>query len=219
MISFYGASKVYPTGTVGLAEGTFRIRKNEFAFLVGPSGAGKSTVLRLIYMEETPTAGRVVVGNYASDKIRARDIPFLRRKVGVVFQDFRLLRDRSAFDNVAIALRVTHASRKRMKKRTMTSLARVGLVHKSRDKAWQLSGGEQQRLAIARAISNEPMIVLADEPTGNLDPETAAGIFQLLRDIHLAGTAVFVATHDVEMVNRFSARVIHIDAGRLSGDL
>ena len=219
MISLYGATKVYSTGTVGLESGTFRIRKNEFAFLVGPSGAGKSTVLKLIYMEESPTEGRVVVGTYASDRLKPGHVPLLRRKVGVVFQDFRLLLDRTAFDNVAIALRVTRSSNRRMKQRTLTSLARVGLVHKSKEKAWQLSGGEQQRLAIARAIANEPMIVLADEPTGNLDPETSVGIFQLLRDIHLAGTAVLVATHDVDMVKRFPGRVIHIDAGRLSGDI
>ncbi len=219
MISFYGASKVYRTGTAGLVDGTVRIRKNDFVFLVGPSGAGKSTVLKLIYMEEFPTEGRVVVGPYASDRIRPGQVPYLRRRLGVVFQDFRLLRDRTAFDNVAVALRVTRAPRKRMKQRTLTSLARVGLMHKSKEKASQLSGGEQQRLAIARAIANEPMIVLADEPTGNLDPVTATGIFQLLRDIHLSGTAVLVATHDVGMVKRFPGRVIHIDVGRLSGDI
>jgi cell division transport system ATP-binding protein len=218
MISFYGAGKVYPTGTVGLENSTFRIRKDEFVFLVGPSGAGKSTVLKLIYMEEFPSAGRVVVGEFSSDRIRDRDVHRLRRKVGVVFQDFRLLRDWTAFDNVAIALRVTRASQKRIKQRALTSLARVGLAHKSKEKAWQLSGGEQQRLAIARAVANEPMVILADEPTGNLDPETSLGIFQLLRDIHLAGTAVMVATHDKGMVDRFPGRVIRIDAGRISAD-
>jgi cell division transport system ATP-binding protein len=219
MISFYDVTKEYPTGTVGLESCTFGIRKNEFVFLVGPSGAGKSTVLKMIYMEELPTEGRVVVGDFASDRIRERQIPMLRRKLGVVFQDFKLLKDRTAFENVAIALRVTSAPRKRMKKRTMAALARVGLVHKTGEKAWRLSGGEQQRLAIARAIANEPILVLADEPTGNLDPETSRGIFELLRDIHLAGTSVLVATHDTEMVKRFAGRVIRIDSGHLSGDI
>jgi cell division transport system ATP-binding protein len=219
MISFYGVTKVYPTGTVALDDATFRIAKNEFVFLVGPSGAGKSTVLKMIYMEQLPTEGRVVVGKVASDQIRPRQVPALRRHLGVVFQDFRLLRDRTAFENVAIALKVTQASRRRVQKQTMTSLARVGLVHKSKEKAWQLSGGEQQRLAIARAVANEPMIVLADEPTGNLDPDTAMEIFRLLRDIHLAGTAVLVATHDIRRVEQFPGRVLKIDRGQMSGDL
>jgi cell division transport system ATP-binding protein len=219
MISFYGATKVYPTGTVALERGTFKIEKNEFVFLVGASGAGKSTVLKLIYMAEVPTEGRVVVKECASDRMKPRQVPLLRRRLGVVFQDFRLLRDRTAFENVAIAVRVTDASRKRIKQRTMASLARVGLVHKSGEMTWRLSGGEQQRLAIARAIANEPMIVLADEPTGNLDPETSLGIFQLLRDIHLAGTAVLVATHDTEIIKRFPGRVLCIDQGKISGDV
>jgi len=219
MISFYGVSKVYPTGTVAVDGATFHIEKNGFVFLVGPSGAGKSTVLKLIYMEESPSEGRVVVAEFASDRMRRWRIPYLRRKMGVVFQDFRLLRDRTAFENVAIALRVTHASKKRIQKRTLASLARVGLVHKAGEMAWRLSGGEQQRLAIARAVANEPMVVLADEPTGNLDPETSHGIFQLLRDIHLAGTAVVVATHATDMVRRFTGRVLHIDRGKISGDL
>lgn len=219
MISFYGATKVYPTGTQALEEASFKVDKSEFVFLIGPSGAGKSTVLKLIYMEEFPTEGRVVVGKFASDRVKPRKIPALRRRLGVVFQDFRLLRDRTAFENVAIALRVTNAARKRIKRRTLDSLARVGLVHKVEERAWRLSGGEQQRLAIARAIANEPMIVLADEPTGNLDPETSLGIFRLLRDIHLAGTAVLVATHNPEMVERFGGRVLSINRGRISGDL
>ncbi|MCK4546630.1 MAG: ATP-binding cassette domain-containing protein [Candidatus Eisenbacteria sp.] len=219
MISFYDVGKAYRTGTVAVERASFRIGRNEFVFLVGPSGAGKSTVLKLIYMEEFPTAGRVVVGKIASDRVKPRQIPHLRRKLGVVYQDFRLLKDWTAYENVAIALRVTGASRKRLKKRTLASLARVGLVHKSGERAWQLSGGEQQRLAIARAIANEPILVLADEPTGNLDPETSLGIFHLLRDIHLAGTAVLVATHDAEMVKRFAGRVIRIDGGKLSEDI
>ncbi len=193
------------------------VRSGEFVFLVGPSGAGKSSVLKLIYMAERPTGGQVVVGRFSSVHITPKDIPYLRRQLGVVFQDFKLLEDRSVYDNVAFAMQVTGAKSKDIKKKVLRTLANVGLSHKRYKMPHELSGGEQQRIAIARALVNEPFILLADEPTGNLDPVTAAGIMDLLEKINERGTAVLMATHNYALVERVGKRVVRIEGGSILG--
>jgi len=194
------------------------VANGEFVFLVGPSGAGKSTLMRMIYMDELPSEGQVVVGEYVSTRIKRKQIPHLRRRVGVVFQDFKLLDDRSVFDNVAIAMRVTGAGSFDIKRRVNQVINQVGLFHKRRDYPDQLSGGEQQRVAIARALVNSPAILLADEPTGNLDPEVTEDILRLLFKINSGGTAVLMATHDHEMVRNFGQRIVHLRDGKLYED-
>ncbi len=195
---------------------TFRILKGEFVFLTGPSGAGKSTILRHIYMDVLPDNGMVVVENYNSAKIRDKEVPLLRRKIGVVFQDFKLLQDRSVFENIAFALRVTGVSSRDIKRRVMRVLAEVNLGHKRSQYPATLSGGEQQRVAIARAIVNNPFIVLADEPTGNLDAETSMEIMDILERINRQGTAVLMATHSREILQHFPHRHIHVQGGELT---
>jgi cell division transport system ATP-binding protein len=194
------------------------MEKGEFVFLVGPSGAGKTTILRHIYMEDFPTEGEVLVGDYESSSIKHGQIPYLRRKVGVVFQDFRLLPDMSTFENVAIALRAAGKSGEEMRKRVNAVLYSVGLSSKRHARPGKISGGEQQRVAIARAIAMRPAILLADEPTGNLDPDTAGQIFDLLADINRAGTSTLVATHDYRHAERLGKRVIRIEDGRIVSD-
>ncbi|MCI0514944.1 cell division ATP-binding protein FtsE [candidate division KSB1 bacterium] len=189
------------------------IQRGEFVFLVGPSGAGKSTVLKLIYMEHRPLEGQVVVARYDSQSIRRMEIPFLRRKLGIIFQDFKLLSDRNVFENVAFVLRVTHAKTREIKRRVLRILNDVGLIHKRNKMPNQLSGGEQQRVAIARALVNEPFILLADEPTGNLDHENAENIMQLLERINARGTAILMATHDFNLVQHRGRRIIQIERG------
>ncbi|MDZ7291301.1 MAG: cell division ATP-binding protein FtsE [candidate division KSB1 bacterium] len=192
------------------------VRPGEFVFLVGPSGAGKSTVLRLIYMAERPTEGQVVVGRFNSGTIKPREIPYLRRQLGIIFQDFKLLDDRNVYDNVAFALQVTGAKRREIKRKVLRALANVGLSHKRYKMPHELSGGEQQRVAIARALVNEPFILLADEPTGNLDPVTTQGILDLLEKINARGTAVLMATHNYALFeSRHSSRmrIVYIENG------
>ena len=213
MVKIQNAKLRYATGD-GLERINLEVRNGEFVFLVGPTGAGKSTVLKLIYMEEFPTEGYVVVDDYNSNDIAPKDIPFLRRKLGIIFQDFKLLEDRDVFENVAFALRVTGARHKELKRKTLRALAEVGLSHKSRKLPQELSGGEKQRVAIARAIVNEPFILLADEPTGNLDPKTTVEIMNILEKLNARGTAVLMATHNYELVNRSSQRVVSIKNGR-----
>lgn len=213
MIKIHNVKMRYPTGD-GLDFVNLEIRNGEFVFLVGATGAGKSSVLKLIYMEEFPAEGYVVVDNYSSQMIDRKEIPYLRRKIGVVFQDFKLLEDRDVFENVAFALRVTGARKKDVKKRTLKALAEVGLSHKSRKLPHELSGGEQQRVAIARAIVNEPLILLADEPTGNLDPDTSREIMRILDKVNARGTAVLMATHNYQIVNNSKKRIIRIREGR-----
>ena len=203
----------YPNGD-GLDGVNLEVRNGEFVYLVGPTGAGKTSVLKLIYMEEFPDEGYVLVDEYSSQDIRDREIPHLRRKLGIIFQDFKLLEDRDVFENVAFALRVTGARTKYIKKKTLKALGEVGLSHKSRKMPGELSGGEQQRVAIARAIINEPFILLADEPTGNLDPKTAVEILNLLDKQNARGTAVLMATHNYELVNNTSKRIVSIKNGR-----
>ncbi|RMD85797.1 MAG: cell division ATP-binding protein FtsE [Calditrichaeota bacterium] len=213
MVKIHNVKMKYPSGD-GLESVNLEIKPGEFVFLVGPTGAGKSTVLKLIYMETFPTQGYVIVENYNSMTIRNKEIPYLRRKLGIVFQDFKLLEDRDVFENVAFALRVTGARRKDIKKKTLKALAEVGLSHKSRKMPDELSGGEQQRVAIARALVNEPFILLADEPTGNLDPETAYEIMKILQRVNDRGTAVLMATHNYQLVSSFRKRIVRIEEGR-----
>ncbi len=214
MLTITNASAILD-GQKVLDEINLSIKQGEFVFLVGQTGVGKSTLLRLIYMDIFPTEGSVVVGEYASTSIRRRDIPYLRRKIGVVFQDFKLLEDRNVFENVAFALYVTNAKKKETKKRVLRVLADVGLSHKRNSMPHELSGGEQQRVVIARALVNEPFLLLADEPTGNLDPVAAFDLLDLLKKINTRGTAIVMATHNYELVKRMPARIMQIKNGRL----
>lgn len=213
MVKLHNLKMRYKSGD-GLDGVNFEIQNGEFVFLVGPTGAGKSTVLKIIYMDEFPDEGYIVVDNYNSLYVTENDIPYLRRKLGIVFQDFKLLEDRDVFENVAFALRVTNAHQKDIKKKTFRALADVGLSLKSRKMPSELSGGEQQRVAIARAIVNEPLILLADEPTGNLDPKTTVEIMHILNKVNARGTAILMATHNYELVNRTAKRVVSIKNGR-----
>ncbi len=203
---------------VALDDVSLTVSNGEFVFLVGPSGAGKSTLLRMIYMDEQPSDGQVVVGEYVSTRMKRKQIPYLRRKIGVIFQDFKLLDDRDVFENVAIAMRIAGAKSYDIKHRVTHVLNQVGLHHKRRNRPQVLSGGEQQRVAIARALVNQPGILLADEPTGNLDPEVSEEILRLLFEINNGGTAVLMATHNLEMVKNFGQRVIHLRDGKLHED-
>ncbi len=218
MIRFANVFKAYPRGTLALKDASFHIARGEFAFLTGHSGAGKSTVLKLIYAEEFPTSGEVRVAGFATNELRRREVPRLRRRLGVVFQDFRLLEDRTAEENVAFALEVTGARRGTIAPRVMRVLAQVGLAAKAQAQSRELSGGEQQRVAIARALVNDPHVLLADEPTGNLDERAARGVFQLLRDINANGTAVVMATHNLELVRQAPYRVLELQDGAVVYD-
>ena len=189
---------------------SLEIGAGEFVSLVGTTGSGKSTLLRLLYMDLHPDTGSVMVGKFSSGSISSKQIPLLRRKLGVVFQDFKLLEDRSVYDNVAFSLYVTSARTADVKKKVLNVLANVGLSHKRNSMPHQLSGGEQQRVAIARALVNEPILLLADEPTGNLDPSTSHDILKLLKDINTKGTAVLMATHNYELVRKAEGRIVQI---------
>lgn len=214
MIHLIGVTKVLGKH-VALRDVNLHIPKGEFAFLVGPSGAGKSTLLRLLYREELPTVGEVWVNDRNLNVLRPRDVPFLRRRIGIVFQDFenKLLPQKTVFDNVAYALLVTEASRREMNRRVPAVLDLVGLGEKARSLPHQLSGGEKQRVVLARAMVNNPVLLLADEPTGNLDPQTALEIMGLLTEINRRGTTVVVATHAEYIVNTFRKRVIALREG------
>jgi cell division transport system ATP-binding protein len=218
VIKFTNVFKTYAKGGLALKDVTFHIAKGEFAFLTGHSGAGKSTVLKLVYADERPTSGEVRVSGYVVTDLAARDVPHLRRRLGIVFQDFRLLEDRTAEENVAFALEVTGARRSTIPARVMRVLTQVGLAAKAGAYPRELSGGEQQRVAIARALVNEPQVLLADEPTGNLDERATRGVFQLLRDINASGTAVAMATHDLELVRSAPYRVIELQEGAVVYD-
>ncbi|MBI4421831.1 MAG: cell division ATP-binding protein FtsE [Gemmatimonadetes bacterium] len=218
MIRFKNVFKAYPRGSLALKDVSFHIAKGEFTFLTGHSGAGKSTVLKLIFAEELPTSGQVLVSGFHTEALGSRDIPRLRRRVGVVFQDFRLLEDRSAEDNVAFALEVTGTRRSVIGPKVMRVLTQVGLAGRAKAYPPELSGGEQQRVAIARALVNDPFVLLADEPTGNLDERATRGVFQLLRDINANGTAVLMATHDLDLVRGTSYRTIELQEGAVVYD-
>ncbi len=218
LVEFENVSKIYEHGIIALDSINLVIDKGEFVFIHGPSGAGKTTLLKLIYMDEFPTSGEVRVGEYSSGKMSRKDIAMLRRKVGVVFQDFRLISDLTALENVAIALRAAGKKPEEIRKRANIVLHSVGLSTKRHQLPPKLSGGEQQRTAIARAIALRPALLLADEPTGNLDPDTALGIFDLLIDINRSGTTVVVATHDLRHAERLRKRMIRLEEGKLVTD-
>ena len=218
MIRFAHVFKSYPNGALALKDVSFAINKGEFIFLTGHSGAGKSTILKMLFAEQRPSSGDVRVANYAVQTMRGDDIPKLRRKLGIVFQDFRLLEDRSASENVAFALEVTGARRDTVPARVMRVLTQVGLAAKARAYPRELSGGEQQRVAIARALVNDPAILVADEPTGNLDERATRGVFQLLREINTSGTIVVMATHDLDLVRQTTYRTIEMREGAVVYD-
>jgi cell division transport system ATP-binding protein len=217
MMAFDAVTKVYDPNVVALAEVSFTIDKGEFVFLVGPSGSGKSTVIKLMIKEVEPTSGRILVGGRELGRLKRSKVPMLRRNIGCVFQDFKLLPNRTAFENVAYALRVQGAA-KTIRAKVPEVLNLVGLTHKMSSYPDELSGGEQQRVSIARAFVNHPPILICDEPTGNLDPDTSVGIMQLLYRINRAGTTVVMATHDREMVDKMRRRVIALEDGRVTRD-
>ncbi len=216
MIQFFHVTKKYAQGAPALADVSVHIEKGEFVFLTGPSGAGKTTFLKMIFREDIPTSGQVVVNNQDVATMPVRSVPYLRRQVGVVFQDFKLLPRKTVFENVAFATQVIGLPRKEQRGRTFHVLEMLGLNHRLHNYPEQVSGGEQQRMAIARALVNRPLIQLADEPTGNLDPDLAHEIMGLFRDINSHGTTVIIATHDRDMIRRMGRRVIAIDHGRLA---
>jgi cell division transport system ATP-binding protein len=195
-----------------------QVANGEFVFLVGPSGAGKSTLLRMMYMDDVPSSGQVVIGPHVSTRMKRSAVPELRRRIGIVFQDFRLLDDRTVFENVVLALKVAGGGATEAKHRVTDVLMRVGLYHKRYDYPPELSGGEQQRVAIARAVANQPSVLLADEPTGNLDPVVTRSILELLFKINAGGTAVLMATHDLDLVKSFGQRIIYVENGRIVKD-
>ncbi|MCL5780591.1 cell division protein FtsE [Desulforamulus profundi] len=213
MIQFYNVSKVYDNGVKAVSDLTLHIKKGEFVFLVGPSGAGKSTLIKLIFREELPTRGQVMFNGKNTVRMKAREVPHMRRKIGMVFQDFRLLSQKTAAENVAFALEITGTSGKEIKRIVPEVLEQVGLKDKGNLLPSQMSGGEQQRVCIARAIVNNPLLIIADEPTGNLDPDTSWEIMKLFQDINRRGTTILMATHDSEIVNTMKKRVIALSNG------
>jgi cell division transport system ATP-binding protein len=218
MIQAFHVYKSYDRESTALFDITLHVQKGEFCFLTGPSGAGKTTFLKLVFREEVPTQGQILVAGRNITAIPAAQIPELRRSIGVVFQDFKLLKRKTILENVAFVLRILGVAPKEQKRRAFASLKAVGLHHKMHAFPLQLSGGEQQRVAIARALINEPMLLLADEPTGNLDPEMAQEIMSLFQDVNARGTTVLVATHDRDMIQRMGKRVITLEKGRVASD-
>ena len=218
MIEFNNVVKSYTEGNQALRGVSMQIEDGEFAYLVGPSGSGKSTIIRLITGELRPTSGTVHVNGYSLERIRKKELPFMRRTVGVVFQDFRLIQDMTVYDNVAFAMRVVGAREKDIKERIPYVLELVGLENKSNRHPNTLSGGERQRLAIARALVNNASTIIADEPTGNLDPARSVEIMSLLQEINALGTTMLVVTHEQDLVERFQKRVIVINDGLIASD-
>lgn len=219
MIEFKNVTKIYAdSGVKAVDNVSFKIEKGEFVFLVGPSGAGKSTLTELIIKEEIPTDGEITVCGYDLNTLPKKKIPYLRRSVGMVFQDFRLLPNKTVYENVAFAMIVTGAQRREIRRNVPNVLAMVGLSGKAKMRPDQLSGGEQQRVSIARALVNKPPLIIADEPTGNLDPDTAAEIMQLLDDVNKRGTTMLVATHAKEFVDNMQKRVLAVENGVLVRD-
>ena len=218
MIRFQHVYKEYPRTGLALQDVSLFVAKGEFVFLIGPSGAGKSSLLKLTYMDELPTKGDVWVSGVRAKGIKRRDVAKLRRKLGVVFQDFRLLEDRTAEANVAFALEVIDTPRSAIPGKVARALAQVGLAGRATSYPRELSGGEQQRVAMARALVNDPFVLIADEPTGNLDERATRGVFQLLRDINASGTAVLMATHNLDLVRRSEYRTIEVNRGQIVFD-
>ncbi|MBQ9980132.1 MAG: cell division ATP-binding protein FtsE [Oscillospiraceae bacterium] len=218
MVQFENVTKTYPNGTQALKGISFKIEDGEFVFLVGPSGSGKSTIIRLMNAELRPTSGDVIINDFSVKKLKSRKVPYLRRTLGVIFQDFRLISDKSVYSNVAFAMRALGVKRKFIKPRVEYVLGLVGLENHAKRLPDQISGGEQQRVAIARALVNNPNLIIADEPTGNLDPARSMEIMELLEHINSMGTTVVVVTHEKGLVNHFNKRVIAIDDGVVISD-
>lgn len=219
MIDFKNVSKTYPNGTHALHDVSLSIDKGEFVFIVGASGAGKSTFLKLIMHEETLTSGEIIINGTNTSNLKRSKVPYLRRHMGIVFQDFRLIEKMTVFDNVAFAMRAVGKPYSVIKKRVPYVLELVGLKDKMKCKPSELSGGEQQRVSLARALVNNPEIIIADEPTGNVDPEMSHEIIELLSEINAKGTTVIVVTHEHDLVREFSRRVVLIDHGRIKSDI
>ncbi|WP_251440600.1 cell division ATP-binding protein FtsE [Veillonella intestinalis] len=218
MIEFNHVNKVYDNGSLALDDVSIHIEKGEFVLICGPSGAGKSTFIKLLSHEVVPDSGTVVVNDMEVSHLKKRKIPYLRRRLGIVFQDFRLLPNKTVSENIAFALEVIEEKPKVIKERVASVLEMVGLSHKANDLPQDLSGGEQQRVAIARAIVNKPLVLIADEPTGNLDPATSKGIVELFKTINNSGTTIVMVTHDMEMVKYLNKRVIALEDGRVTSD-
>ena len=218
MIEFKSVSKIYNNNVKALSDVNINIEAGEFVFLVGPSGSGKSTFIKMILKEVEPTSGNVVVNSTELSKLKRADVPYFRRKIGMVFQDFRLIPNLNVYENVAFAMKVVEATPKEIRKRVPMVLSLVGLSHKYKMFPNELSGGEQQRVSLARAIVNNPSLLIADEPTGNLDPETANEIMGLLDDINKAGTTILMATHAKDIVDTMKKRVIAIEGGEIARD-
>ena len=218
MLLMNNVSKVYPGGSVALENVNVHIEPGEFVFLVGPSGAGKSTFIKLLFREVLPTAGSIIVNGTDLQALAHDEVPFMRRKLGIIFHDYRLLPDRTVYENVAFAMEVIETPRRRIKRTVLNVLDLVGLRSRANSYPNELSGGEQQRIAIARAIVNNPRLVIADEPTGNLDPETSWEIMQIFKEINESGTTIIMATHDKDIVDAMGKRVIAIENGNIVRD-
>jgi cell division transport system ATP-binding protein len=219
MIQLYRVCKTYEKDICALTNINLHVKRGEFIFLTGPSGAGKTTLLKLLLCMERPTSGHIIIDGRNVDRIKPWQIPLLRRRMGVVFQDFKLLYKRTVFENVALALEIMGASKEEIRRHVLYALKMVGLQHKANSKPHRLSGGEQQRVAIARSIVHDPVILLADEPTGNLDPDLTLDIMEYFESINSRGTTIIVATHDYNLVNRFHRRVVELRGGQIVADL
>ena len=218
MIRLTDAEKTYENGTKAIRGISFQIDDGEFVFLVGPSGSGKSTIIKMLTGEVVPTGGRVMVNGFSMSRIKEKQLPLMRRTIGVIFQDFRLIASRTVYDNLALAMRAVDASPREIRSRIPYVLELVGLKGKENNYPDELSGGEQQRVSVARALVNNPSTIVADEPTGNLDPARSLEIMTLLERINALGTTVIVVTHERGLVNHFNKRVIYLDSGRVTGD-
>ena len=218
MLEFINVTKKYPNGVVALSDASFHIKKGDFVFIVGASGSGKTTIIKLILKEIEPTAGEIIVNDIELKEMERIDIPYLRRQIGTVFQDFRLLPNKTAYENVAFAMQITEAYPREIRRQVPMALSLVGLGKKANAYPSELSGGEQQRVALARAIVNNPALLIADEPTGNLDPDTSWEIMNLLCEINNRGTTVMVATHEKGIVDDLKKHVVALDEGRIIRD-
>jgi len=218
MIELYHISKIYERDIIALQDINLKIDKGEFVFITGPSGAGKTTLLKLLFCAERPTSGQILIAGRNITRIKKRDIPFLRRQIGVVFQDFKLINYWTVYENVAFVLEIMGLPRKEIRRRVLLTLKRVQLHHRLDSYPQKLSGGEQQRIAIARALVNQPQILLADEPTGNLDPDITQEIMKLFLEINDRGTTVIFATHDRNLIEQYSRRVVSLNRGVLVSD-
>lgn len=218
MLIMNDVSKIYPGGSVALQDVNVHIEPGEFVFVVGPSGAGKSTFIKMLFREVLPTTGSIFVNGTDILSLTSKEIPYMRRQLGIIFQDYRLLPDRTVYENVAFAMQVIETPHRKIKRQVLNVLDLVGLRHRCNAYPNELSGGEQQRIAIARAIVNDPILVIADEPTGNLDPETSWDIMDIFKEINDTGTTIVMATHDKEVVDEMSMRVIAIENGRIVRD-